>query len=55
MCVGGLGDRRRAVLRRTVRLRCLLRGLKNLRSFTGYDIYGFSAEDFLVRAQSVPR
>jgi hypothetical protein len=24
----------------------VLRGLKNLRSFTGYDIYGFSAEDF---------
>src|SRR5262249_34550070 len=24
----------------------VLRGLKNLRSFTGYDIYGFGAEDF---------
>ena len=24
----------------------VLQGLKNLRSFTGYDIYGFSAEDF---------
>ena len=24
----------------------VLRGLKTLRSFTGYDIYGFSAEDF---------
>jgi hypothetical protein len=24
----------------------ILRGLKNLRSFTGYDIYGFNVEDF---------
>jgi hypothetical protein len=28
----------------------VLRGLKNLRSFTGYDIYGFTAEDFPGRA-----
>jgi nicotinamidase-related amidase len=27
-------------------IEAVLRRLKNLRSFTGYDIYGFSAEDF---------